>query len=74
MTFPLRTTSTPPPPLRKIPPHTTARETDEYMGIEDLDRPELDEVPDTDRTPPTLPSLEWDDKDGESGVKQRRSV
>ena len=74
MTLPLRTTSTPPPPLRKIPRGDCA---DDYSGIEDLDRSELDDAPDTEReehAPPTLPSLEWDEKDGESGVKQRRSI
>ena len=65
MALPLLRTPTPPPPPRK--------KHDEYAGIEDLDRPELDDPPDTDPSP-TLPSLEWDEGDGESGVKQRRSV
>jgi hypothetical protein len=43
---------------------------EDFTGIEDLDRPELDDAPDTERTPATLPSLGWDD-DGESGVKRR---
>ena len=53
MTLPLRTTSTPPPPLRKIPRGDCA---DDYSGIEDLDRSELDDAPDTEReehAPPT---------------------
>ena len=44
----------------------------DFTDLERLDRPELDDAPDTDRgDPPTLPSLEWED-DGESGVKPRR--
>lgn len=42
---------------------------DEFAGLEELDRPELDDGPDTE---PCLPALEWDDEDGESGVKKRR--
>ena len=67
MALPLLHTPVPPPRVPAIKP-------DDYLGIEDLDRPELDEAPDTDPCPTTLPSLEWDDGDGESGVKQRRSV
>ena len=66
MALPLRT-PTPPAPA---PPRVKG---DDFAGIEDLDRDELDEAPDTDPCP-TLPSLEWDERDGESGVKQRRSV
>ncbi len=65
MALPLRTPTPPAPaPPRKIG--------DDFFGIEDLDRPELDDAPDTEPCP-TLPSLGWDD-DNESGVKQRRSV
>lgn len=53
-------------PTPKPPPR------EDYTGIERLDRPELDDVPDTDREPPTLPSLGWDD-DGDSGVKRRHT-
>ena len=43
---------------------------DDYAGIEELDRPELDDwAPDTE---PCLPALDWDEADGESGVKPRR--
>ena len=41
---------------------------DEFAGIEDLDRPELDEAPDTD---PMLVPLDWDG-DNESGIVPRR--
>ena len=54
-------------PLRSpIPP--APRERDEFAGIEDLDRPELDEAPDTD---PMLVPLDWDG-DNESGIVPRR--
>ena len=44
--------------------------TGDYAGIEELDRPELDDyAPDTE---PCLPALDWDEADGESGVKPRR--
>ncbi|HEY1954812.1 MAG TPA: hypothetical protein VGH28_04355 [Polyangiaceae bacterium] len=52
-----------------IPTPPEAR--DDYAGLEELDRPELDDAPDTEPSP-TLPTLEWDEEDGESGVKQRR--
>ena len=38
----------------------------DYEGIEDLDRPELDE-----ESPPLLPNLEWEDDVEESAVKRR---
>lgn len=41
-------------------------DTVDYEGIEELDRPELDSIP----PPPVLPALEWDETDGESGVKR----
>ena len=41
---------------------------DEFAGLEELDRPELDDAPDTE---PRLPALEWDE-DSESGIKPRR--
>ena len=41
---------------------------DEFAGIEDLDRIELDEAPDTD---PMLVPLDWDG-DNESGIVPRR--
>jgi hypothetical protein len=58
MSLPLPTyTPTPPAPPRE-----------EYTGLEELDRPELDDAPDTEREP--LPPLDWDE-DGESGIKRR---
>lgn len=64
-------TPTPTPPERR----------DDYAGLEELDRPELDDFvapplegddsPDTERDP-DLPVLDWDDDDGESGIKPRR--
>jgi len=62
-------TPKPPAPPRKETPHHESGEP-EFYNIERLDRPELDDAPDTDRSPPTLPSLEWEE-DGESGVKRR---
>jgi len=60
MSLPLRI------PTPKPPPH------DDYSGIDELDRPELDDAPDTERdTVPQLPTLEWDETDGESGVITR---
>ncbi len=55
------TRRTPKPPV----PHP---DTVDYEGIEELDRPELDSIP----PPPILPGLEWDEADGESGVKRVR--
>ncbi len=43
---------------------------DEFAGLEELDRPELDDAPDT-VPDPKLPALGWDE-DSESGVKPRR--
>jgi len=60
MSLPLRI------PTPKPPQH------DDYTGLEELDRPELDDVPDTERDPRPLPTLEWDEVDGESGVKDKR--
>ena len=40
----------------------------EYEGIEDLDRPELDDV-----SHPILPNLEWEDDVEESAIKRRAS-
>ena len=57
MSLPLRTPTPPPVPR------------DEFAGIEDLDRTELDEfAPDTD---PMLVPLDWDG-DNESGIVPRR--
>ena len=54
-------------PLRSpIPPAPNSR--DDFAGLEDLDRPELDEAPDTD---PMLVPLDWDG-DNESGIVPRR--
>lgn len=64
MSLSLRIT-TPPPPAAPY---------DEYEGLEDLDRAELDDMPETERDgAATLASLDWDD-DGESGVKRRGGV
>ena len=41
---------------------------DDYTGLEDLDRPELDEAPDTD---PMLTPLDWD-TDQDSGIVTKR--
>lgn len=60
------------PVLTPTPTPPEAR--DEFAGLEELDRPELDEdAPFTEEAPttPTLPTLEWDDDDDESGVKRR---
>ena len=57
MALPLLTTPPPPPAPR-----------DEFAGLEDLDRPELDEAPDTD---PMLVPLDWDG-DQESGIVPKR--
>jgi hypothetical protein len=56
MSLPLRIPTPKPPPQ------------DDYSGLDELDRPELDDAPDTD---PCLPALDWDESDGESGVKRR---
>ncbi len=53
--------------------------TDDYIGLDELDRPELDDdldgAPDTERdTVPRLPTLDWDDEDGESHVKRRHGA
>ena len=53
-------------PLLTTPPPPAPR--DEFAGLEDLDRPELDEAPDTD---PELTPLDWDG-DNESGIVPRR--
>ena len=65
MSLPLRIPTPKPPP----PPQTTRSTGDDYTGIDELDRWELDE-PDTERMP--LPPLDWDN-DSESGVKRRSS-
>ena len=54
-------------PTPKPPPRT-----DEFNDLERLDRPELDDAPDTDRDPRVvpLPALDWEE-DSESGVKRR---
>jgi hypothetical protein len=57
MSLPQRT-PTPPVPRR-----------DDFAGLEDLDRPELDDAPDTDPMP--LDPLDWDG-DNESGIVPRR--
>ena len=47
---------------------------DEFAGLEELDRPELDEDAPMAEEPPTvpcLPTLDWDQDDDESGVKRR---
>ncbi len=41
---------------------------DEFAGLEELDRPELDEAPDTD---PMLTPLDWDG-DKESGIVTKK--
>jgi hypothetical protein len=62
MSLPLLAPTPKPPPIPR----------DEFIDLEHLDRPELDDAPDTERDiVPTLPSLEWDSTDGESGVKRR---
>ena len=61
-----------------IPTPPGARDDYDYAGIEELDRPELDdyvaplEGGDAPDTEPCLPALDWDEADGESGVKPRR--
>ena len=55
------------PKRSPIPPAPRER-IDEFAGLEDLDRPELDEAPDTD---PMLVPLDWDG-DNESGIVPRR--
>jgi len=53
-------------PTPKPPPRG-----DDFADLEHLDRPELDEVPDTDRDPRApLSPLEWEE-DSESHVKRR---
>ena len=54
------------PLLITIPPPPLPR--DEFAGLEELDRAELDDAPDTD---PELTPLDWD-ADGESGIVQKR--
>jgi hypothetical protein len=56
-------------PLPTYTPKPPAPPPEEYAGLEELDRPELDDQPDTERDP--LPALGWED-DGESGIKPRR--
>jgi len=53
------------PAPRYLTPTPPKMDGGDYEGIEDLDRPELDE-----EALPALPNLEWDDVE-ESGVKQR---
>jgi len=53
------------PLARYLTPTPPKLDGGDYDGIEDLDRPELDE-----EALPVLPNLEWDDVE-ESGVKQR---
>ena len=55
------------PQRSPIPPAPRERDS-EFAGLEDLDRPELDEAPDTD---PMLVPLDWDG-DNESGIVPRR--
>ena len=55
-------------PLTLYTPKPPAPSREEYAGLEDLDRPELDDAPDTEREP--LPALGWEE-DSESGVKRR---
>jgi hypothetical protein len=57
------------PQRSPIPPAPRERPFgDEFAGLEDLDRTELDEAPDTD---PMLVPLDWDG-DNESGIVPRR--
>ena len=56
------------PQRSPIPPAPRERQVDEFAGLEDLDRPELDEAPDTD---PMLLPLDWEG-DNESGIVPRR--
>lgn len=56
-------------PLPLYTPKPPAPSREDYAGLEDLDRSELDESPDTERDP--LPALGWED-DNESGIKPRR--
>jgi hypothetical protein len=58
-------------PLLAPTPKPPAPPRDDFADLEHLDRPELDDAPDTEREPLTLPSLEWDQDDGESGIKRR---
>jgi hypothetical protein len=45
---------------------------DDFAGLEDLDRPELDEAPDTDpMTDPMLTPLDWD-QDLDSGIVTKK--
>jgi hypothetical protein len=45
---------------------------DDFADLDRLDRPELDEAPDTERDPRgPLANLEWEEEDNESGVKRR---
>ena len=56
-------------PQRSPIPPAPQRERDEFAGLEDLDRPELDDfAPDTD---PMLVPLDWEG-DSESGIVPRR--
>ncbi len=66
-------------PLRLYTPKPPRdQRTDDYTGLDELDRPELDDLedaPDTERdTVPELPTLDWDEEDGESHVKPRRGT
>ncbi len=55
------------------PPPLPMFEGDDFTGIESLDRPELDDAPDTERDPRRhLPTLDWEE-DSESGVVKRRA-
>jgi len=72
MALPLRTPTPPPLPHKtdKSRPHRTREPgPDDFTGLDELDRPELDDAPDTDPMP-ALTALDWD-SDAESGVKRR---
>lgn len=57
------------PVARYLTPTPPAPDGGSYEGIEDLDRPELDE-----ESLPVLPNLEWEDDVEQSGVKRRASA
>ena len=56
------------PVARYLTPTPPKLDGGDYEGIEDLDRPELD-----DESMPILPNLEWEDDVEESAVKRRAS-
>jgi hypothetical protein len=60
------------PALLPTPKPPAPLPSDEFPNIENLDRPELDDMPDTDRDPvPTLPSLDWENDESGVSIKRR---